>query len=105
MDRSTAPVLDPSGGSAGSHDYLCRHAAKNCGSSGFWATSAGREKTNINCELCHDTHRGTLHARLVDFAAWRPIFFQELVRTWGPWADIARQWLTIASLDNINHIS
>ena len=63
------------------------------------------EKINANYELCHDTHRGTPHARLVHCAAWRPIYLQEWVRTWGPWADLAQQWLTTASPDDMNPIS
>ena len=75
------------------------------------ATSAGKgapppwEKTKVNGELCHDKHRGTPHAWLVHCAAWRPIFVQEWVRTWGSWAYLAQQWLTTASLEDMNHIS
>ena len=111
MDRGTArtrPILEY----IGSHGYPCLHAAAKCGSNGFGATSASKgappppwEKTKVNCELCHDTHRGTPHARLVHCAACCPIFLQEWVRTWRPWADLAQQWLTTASPEDLNHIS
>ena len=63
------------------------------------------ERTKVSCELCHDTHRGTPHARLVQCAARRPVLLQEWVRTWGPWVDVAQQWLTSASPEYFTHIS
>ena len=82
-DHITAPIPDPPRSLLGHiHGYLCGHAAAKCGSNGFGATSAGKgapppppwEKTKINYELCHDTHRGTPHARLVHCAAWHMVF-------------------------------
>ena len=106
------PNTRPIPGFIGSHGYLCGHAAATCGSRGFGATSATKggppppwEKTKIHCELCHDTHRGTPHARSVHCAAWRPVFLQEWVRMWGPLADITQPWLTTASPNDMNHIS
>ena len=63
------------------------------------------EKTKVAYELCHDTHRGTPHARLIHCATWCPAFRHDWVRTWEPWADLAQQWLSPASLEDLTHIS
>ena len=51
----------------------------------------------------HNIHQ-VIH-KLVHCAAWRPVFLQAWVRTWGPWADLTQQWLTTASPYDMNHIS
>ena len=86
------------------------HAAAKCGSNGFGARSFREgvappwENTKVSRELCHDGHQGTPHGCLVQCAALRTIFLQELVRTWEPWADLAQHWLTTASPEDLGHV-
>ena len=63
------------------------------------------EKTKVLCPLCDHWPRGTPHARLVQCGAWSAVFFREWVQNWGPWDDLARQWLREASSADLDHIS
>ena len=63
------------------------------------------EKTKVLCPVCSQWHPGTLHARLVHYSAWSPVFLREWVRTWGPWEDMAQRWLDQASPEDPDHIS
>ena len=57
------------------------------------------------CPLWSKWHRGTVHARLTQSDAWHTTFIREWVRAWNTWSDLAQQWISTASVEELEHIS
>ena len=70
-----------------------------CGCSPPW------ERCKVLYPFCSKWHIGTTHARLAPCDAWLPVFVTEWVRIGATWSDLARHWISTASVEDLDHIS